>query len=354
MDVEEGPGPGRLGALLAENVVPLGAQLGLPLVLCLHDLGLHGLWAHGSLLGVVWSGEDLLEYSHASGNAVGGKFHDPRRIHGPGRGCAVGVPGRLGTPLLTSRRNAPGQGARAEPTHGPPRQPRGRRLPRRGAVAGSRPTSSGTSPTPGALGRAGSPARGPRAPDGLGAASSGSDGWTCVGWPVEYGRPGRLDVPAGHLERGVRPGRCPGPGQRHGGGPARPHPDRLRDRRPETPVPQSHPDWGPSSGARATPSPTPARTSPTSRPRRSATATSGSSPARRSGPPTPSGPTGASSSVRTDPDAAAPQGPLLSSRPHGPARDRGPAHPPDHRDARSSTRSSSTGPAPTPTWSWAR
>ena len=35
-------------------------------------------------------------------------------------------------------------------------------------------------------------------------------GWTCLGWPTEYGGRGRQYRRAGHLQRGVRPGLAPG------------------------------------------------------------------------------------------------------------------------------------------------
>ena len=35
----------------------------------------------------------------------------------------------------------------------------------------------------------------------------GADGWTCVGWPTEFGGRGAAAEPAGHLLRGVRPRR---------------------------------------------------------------------------------------------------------------------------------------------------
>ena len=115
---------------------------------------------------------------------------------------------------------------------------------------------------------------------------------------------------------------------------------------------ESHPAGAPSCGARATPSPTPAPTSPTCRPRRSSTATSGSSPARRCGPPTPSGPTGASWCAAPTPRQPRHQGlsyllvpmdqPGIEVRPIRQMTG----------TARSSTRCSSTGPAPTPiSWS---
>jgi len=44
-------------------------------------------------------------------------------------------------------------------------------------------------------------------------------------------RPGRHHDRTGHLQRGVRPGRGAGAGQRHGGGAARPHADPLRHTR---------------------------------------------------------------------------------------------------------------------------
>ncbi len=66
---------------------------------------------------------------------------------------------------------------------------------------------------------------------------------------------GRLDLPglagrarwpggdhdrAGHLQRGVRPGRGPGAGQRHGRGAARPDRDPLRHTRAAGPLPPAH------------------------------------------------------------------------------------------------------------------
>ena len=220
----------------------------------------------------------------------------------PGSSWPRAGSGRAQTPLLTSAPETLLPGSLTDTTHGPPRQPRGRRLPGRGAGTGWRPTSPASSPTPGAW---------------AGPGSSTRAGSSALAWERKLGarrldlrglarrvrRPGRAHVAAGHLERGVRPGRRPGPGRRHGGGAARPHPHRLRHRRAEAPLPRPRSAGAPSCGARATPSPTPAPTWPTCRPRRSATATSGSSPARRSGPPTPSGPTGASCVCRTDPEA---------------------------------------------------
>ena len=60
----------------------------------------------------------------------------------------------------------------------------------------------------------------------------GASGWTCVGWPKEHGGRGLTPAPAGHLVRGVRPGRRPRPPRPHRRGPGRPHDHGLRRRRP--------------------------------------------------------------------------------------------------------------------------
>ncbi len=204
------------------------------------------------------------------------------------------APEGLRTPLLTSRRKRSWPGStREKTTHGPPRQPRGRRLPSRGSGLARGQPVGGLRRGPGA-GPGRVAARGPRPPPRVGAPAR-TRGMDLCGLARRVRRPRRLDVPAGDLERGVRPGRRPGPRQRDGRGPAGPDLDRLRHRRAEASASSTPSGGGPNCGARATPSPTPARTSPTSRPRRSSTATTGSSRARRSGPPTPSGATGASS-----------------------------------------------------------
>ena len=73
-------------------------------------------------------------------------------------------------------------------------------------------------------------------------------------------------APAGHLVRGVRPGPGARPARPHRRGPGRAHRHPLRRRTPSRhgSCPASWP--APSCGARATPSPTPAATWPTSRP----------------------------------------------------------------------------------------
>ena len=184
------------------------------------------------------------------------------------------------------------------------------------------------------------------------ASSAPTGGRVWVGpWSTAAGR--CAHVTAGHLERGVRPGRRPGPRQRHGGGAARPHADRLRHRRPEEAAFSTPSGGAPSCGARATPSPTPAPTSPTCRPRRCATATSGSSRARRCGPRTPSGPTGASWCAAPTPRPPVTGGCRTCSSPWtSPASRSAPSG--RSRARRSSTRCSSTGLAPPRISWWAR
>ena len=76
--------------------------------------------------------------------------------------------------------------------------------------------------------------------------------------------------------------------------PRRPDHPPVGHRGAEEAVPAQDPEGRDRRGARASPSPTPAPTSPRSRPPPCSTATSGSSTARRSGPPRPSSPTTAS------------------------------------------------------------
>ncbi len=92
-------------------------------------------------------------------------------------------------------------------------------------------------------------------------------GWIGLGWPAEYGgRGASLAQQVIFHEEYARAG-APGRVGDHGRGAARPDPDRVRHAEQQGgSCPRSRP--GPSSGARATPSPTPARTWPTSRPGR--------------------------------------------------------------------------------------
>ena len=88
-------------------------------------------------------------------------------------------------------------------------------------------------------------------------------------------RPRRDARRAGDLLRGVRARGRAGPGRHRRRRPARPDDRALRPRRPEAPVPARASCAAPRSGARATPSRTPAPTSPTCRRAPCATATSG-------------------------------------------------------------------------------
>ena len=94
----------------------------------------------------------------------------------------------------------------------------------------------------------------------------GRAGFIGLGWPVEHGGPGATLDAAGHLGRGVRAGRGAGARQPHGREPARADPDRVRDARAAGAVPSRRSGAARSDGARATASPTPARTSPRCRP----------------------------------------------------------------------------------------
>ena len=164
-------------------------------------------------------------------------------------------------------------------------------------------------------------------------------------------RPGPAAAPAGHLPRGVRPGR--GPGRLGHIGEGLLGPTLIAFGTPEQQRASCRRSWpARSCGARATPSPTPAPTWPTCRPGPSSTAASGSSTARRCGPRWPTGPTGASCSPAPTADAAQAHGHLVPAR----ARCASPASR-SGRSSRSpatasSTRCSSTAPAPRrPTWS---
>ena len=96
---------------------------------------------------------------------------------------------------------------------------------RRGPRAGSRPTSSASSRrSAGAAARATEGAlEGRRA----GSGASPKAGWTCLGWPKEYGGRGLDAQPGGHLQRGVRPRARAGPPRPHRRDAARPDADRA-------------------------------------------------------------------------------------------------------------------------------
>ena len=114
---------------------------------------------------------------------------------------------------------------------------------------------------------------------------SATAGWTCVGWPKEWGGRGlELSQQVIFHEEYAR-ARRPGPARPHRRDPARPDADRLRHRRAEAPLPAADRRAARSSGARATRSPTPAPTSPTCRRRaRARRRRVGASTGRRSGP----------------------------------------------------------------------
>ena len=181
-----------------------------------------------------------------------------------------------------------------------------------------------------------------------------ADGWTCIGWPVEHGgRGASIDQQVIFNEEYVR-ARGPGAGQRHGRGAARPDPDPLRHR-PSSRPGSSRPSWpAPSCGARATRSPTPAATWPTSRPGPQLDGDEWVVTGQKVWTSLAHQADWCFVVCRTEPGSARHQGPVLSPGAHGPARRRGPAHHPADPDLASSTRSSSTGPAPGPTTSWAR
>ena len=116
-------------------------------------------------------------------------------------------------------------------------------------------------------------------------------------------RPRRHARRAGDLLRGVRARRRSRARRHHRRGTARTDDRPLRHRRAEAPRSCPASCAAPRSGARATPSPTRAPTSPTCRPAPNATATSGSSPARRCGRRSRTGRNGSSCIARTDREA---------------------------------------------------
>ena len=144
-----------------------------------------------------------------------------------------------------------------------------------------------------------------RHPRRAGSGSSGAAGLIGLGWPVEHGGRGATLGAADHLGRGVRRGPRRRPREPHGREPAGPDAHRATAR--------------PSSGRGSCPpilrrrgalvpglqrARTPAPTSPTCRPGRCSTATSGCSPVRRSGPRSPTCRTGASWSPARIPASA--------------------------------------------------
>ena len=176
-------------------------------------------------------------------------------------------------------------------------------------------------------------------------------GWTCLGWPEEHGGRGLQPGPAGDLPRGVRPRRRAGAGQPPRRAAARPDADRVRHRRAEGTVPAGDPR-----GRRAV-VPGLLRARRRLRPRRrdhhgaarQATA-SGSSTARRCGPRWRTRPTGASCSPAPSRARSATTAcPTCWCRWTRPASRCGRSG--SSPATRSSTRSSSTAPAPPPTWS---
>ncbi len=177
-------------------------------------------------------------------------------------------------------------------------------------------------------------------------------GWTCLGWPVEFGGRGAVHRPAGHLQRGVRQGEGTRTGEHPGRGAARAHPDPVRDESAAGPLPAARSWTAPNCGARATPSRTPGVTWPTWRPGPSSTGTTGSSPARRCGHRSPTSPTGASWCVA--PSRVPPaQGPVLPPRAHGPARGGDPADHPVDPDVGVQRGVLRRGPHRRATWWWA-
>ena len=110
----------------------------------------------------------------------------------------------------------------------------------------------------------GTRARGLRGPRRVGAVAR-RGGWTCLGLAEGARRARGDDGAAGHLQRGVRARRRAGARRPHRRGPARPDADRARHARAAGSASCRRSSRATSCGARATPSPTPAPTSPTSR-----------------------------------------------------------------------------------------
>ena len=116
-------------------------------------------------------------------------------------------------------------------------------------------------------------------------------GWICASWPEEYGGKGLSMMETVVLNEEFARAGAPDAGRLLRRHPRRAHDPAVGDRGAEAGVPAQDPQRARSRGARASPSPTPAPTWPASRPRPCSTATSGSSTARRSGPPRRSTPT---------------------------------------------------------------
>ena len=176
-----------------------------------------------------------------------------------------------------------------------------------------------------------------------GSACSSTPATPGINWPAEYGGRGATPSRAADLPRGDRAG--PGALRRAATSSALLHAGPDAHRRGH--APSSRPPTCPAScgatrcGARASPSPRPAPTWPRSAPGRSATATTTSSPARRSGPRTPRSPTTARCSSAPTPTRPS-TGHHVADHADGHARHRGAAAARRSPGSASSARCSST------------
>ncbi len=125
-------------------------------------------------------------------------------------------------------------------------------------------------------------------------AAMGEKGWGVPTWPKAYGGGGLSTAEARVLQQEMNAHRRLEPDRRHGRDDVRPDPAGIRQRGAEAAAHPADRHAARCAGARAFPSPAPAPTSPRCRPSARTRATTGWSTARRSGPPAPSRPTGAS------------------------------------------------------------